>query len=126
MKRRRITLQDIPAHCLPPEERARTARAKPSKYRNVRTTVDGVTFPSKHHARHHQCLQLRKNSGEIEDFIPEVSIPIGGGRRMQLDYLIIPRGTRLVFEDPKGFATREWLLKRDIAQGLYSIEIRMV
>lgn len=86
--------------------------------------MDAITFPSKRQARHYQDLKLRVASGELAGFITEVSIPIGAGRRMRLDALLIPAGTRLVFEDPKGIATEAWLLKKDMAESLYPIEIR--
>ena len=124
--RRRIDIADIPAHCLPPGERARKPRAKRTKFHNVHVTVDAITFPSKRQAKHYQELKLRVATGELAGFIPEVSIPIGGGKRMRVDALLIPAGTKLYFEDPKGIATREWLLKKAIAESLYPIEIKTV
>lgn len=123
---RRFCVKDIPAHCLPPEERTRAPRPKRSKYHNVPVTVDGMRFPSKREACYYEVLKLRVAAGEIEGFIPQVSIPIGGGARMQIDFLIIPKGMRLDFRDPKGFATREWTLKKKIAEGLYPIQITLV
>ena len=38
-----------------------------SKYRNVRTEVDGITFDSKKEARYYQELLLREKAGEVDD-----------------------------------------------------------
>jgi Protein of unknown function (DUF1064) len=40
--------------------------AKQSKYRNVRTVVDGITFDSKREAQHWAELKMRERAGEIE------------------------------------------------------------
>ena len=39
--------------------------AKPSKYRNVKVVVDGMTFDSKREAQYWRELQLRERAGEI-------------------------------------------------------------
>lgn len=41
---------------------------KKSKYRNVKTTVDGITFDSKKEAEYYCKLKLLKQAGEIKDF----------------------------------------------------------
>lgn len=38
-----------------------------SKYRNIKTTVDGITFDSKAEARRYQELQLELAAGEIRN-----------------------------------------------------------
>lgn len=44
-----------------------SATPKPSKYRNVRVEVDGITFDSKREAAYWQELKLREKAGEITD-----------------------------------------------------------
>lgn len=41
--------------------------SKPSKYRNVKTEVDGITFASKLEAKRYGELKLLERAGEIED-----------------------------------------------------------
>ncbi len=43
------------------------AASKPSKYRNVRVEVDGITFDSKREAHRYQELKLMQHSGQIRD-----------------------------------------------------------
>lgn len=55
-----------------PADVARIARkdpqaAKPSKYRSVKTVVDGVTFDSKKEAHRYQELKLMQHAGQIRD-----------------------------------------------------------
>ncbi len=46
--------------------------AKPSKYRNVKTTIDGETFDSKREAMAWVDLKLREKAGEITDIKRQV------------------------------------------------------
>jgi hypothetical protein len=41
------------------------AAPKPSKYRNVKTVIDGITFDSKREAQHWAELKMREKVGEI-------------------------------------------------------------
>ncbi len=41
---------------------------KKSKYRNIKTTVDGIEFDSKKEAEYYCKLKLLKQAGEIKDF----------------------------------------------------------
>lgn len=43
-------------------------KAKKSKYNNVKTTVDGITFDSKKEAEYYCMLKILKQAGEIKDF----------------------------------------------------------
>lgn len=48
------------------------ASAKPSKYRNVKTVVDGRTFDSKREAQFYHDLKLREKAGEIRELACQV------------------------------------------------------
>lgn len=49
---------------------------KPSKYRNVKTVIDGQTFDSKREAQFWQTLKLREKAGEIGDLRRQVPLPL--------------------------------------------------
>ncbi len=49
---------------------------KPSKYRNVKTVVDGITFDSKKEARQYRELEFLKNCGKIRNLRRQVEVPI--------------------------------------------------
>lgn len=40
-----------------------------SKYRNIKTVIDGITFDSKKEAKRYQELMILKQSGDVEEFI---------------------------------------------------------
>ena len=95
-----------------------------SKYRNQRVTVDGIQFDSKHEAKRWQELVLMEKAGVIRDLYRQVriGIEIGGvkvvyesGRQLtyvcDFQYYDVERD-REVIEDAKGFATREYRIKK--------------
>lgn len=55
---------------------APAAGAKPSKYRNVKTIVDGIVFDSKREAQYWAELKLREKAGEISGLERQVSFPL--------------------------------------------------
>jgi hypothetical protein len=126
------SLEQIPDALLPTHLRGqgkRTLAPPPSvrKYRNEPTEACGTKFPSKRQARRWQELLLLQAAGEIKHLMPEVSFPIGGGRRMRIDAHYVRTATgESVWEDTKGYVTSEWKLKRDIAERLYGITIALV
>src|SRR3990167_5299112 len=50
--------------------------SRPSKYRNVATTVDGIRFASKAEARRYTELKLLERAGEIISLRRQVAFPI--------------------------------------------------
>lgn len=50
--------------------------AKPSKYRNVKTVVDGIMFDSKAEAEYWLLLKAREAAGEIHDVRRQVSFSL--------------------------------------------------
>src|SRR6185295_14364812 len=49
---------------------------KPSKYKNVKTEVDGIKFDSKKEAKRWQELKLLEAAGEITDLKRQVKYPL--------------------------------------------------
>lgn len=49
---------------------------KPSKYRNVKTEIDGIVFASKSEAQHYVNLKEMKAKGEVIDFQMQVPFEI--------------------------------------------------
>lgn len=119
---------------------ARITAAKPSKYRAVRTTIDGVTFASKKEASRYAELKLLERAGEISDLVlqPGYDLEVVGGfvkddivviGRYVADFRYIDRRHQAVIvEDVKSPATRtpiyRWKKKHVEAQ--YGIQIREV
>ncbi len=97
---------------------------RPTKYGNVRVEHDGEAFDSK--LEHRVWLRLCASAVAV---IRQVSLPLGGKRRMRPDFLVIhdvlPDG-RFVgeFVDAKGMETEAWTLKAKWLEDKYGIKVR--
>lgn len=132
------SIRDLPPH-LRPAANDPVFDARPSKYRNVPVTVDGLRFPSKAQAARHQELKRQVAYGLILGHVSEVSMRLPGGKRMRLDELVnewvpypclhcgkdnlIPT---LVLEDVKGYVTKEWEVKRAVLEAVLGVKIRLI
>ena len=91
-----------------------------TKYRAVKTKVDGITFDSRHEASVWYLLCLMQRAGKISGLkrqVPFVLVPKGGkvkrARKYIADFTFTEKG-RFVVADAKGVATKEYILKRDV------------
>lgn len=111
-------------------------RKKPSKHRNIKTVVDGITFDSKKEARRYKELMLLLQAGKITnlelqkkyELIPKQRKSNG---KLELacsyvaDFVYIEGGIQVV-EDVKGKATRDYIIKRKLMLKVHGIEIKEV
>jgi hypothetical protein len=117
-----VTAKDIAAKQL--------AKAKPSKYRNRKTTVDGLLFDSAKEAKRWQELVIMCRAGLIANlerqtvlriFVKDVKVC-----DYQADFTYLEQG-QLVVEDVKSPATRKkesYVLKRKLVEAYYQLTIR--
>lgn len=102
-----------------------------NKYSAIKTTVDGITFDSLKEARRYGELKLLEKAGEIRNLKLQVPIMLEGrdgplmtrtGKRMRLTVDFVYEDKRLnwakVFEDPKGKPTRDYEVRRAVAQAM--------
>lgn len=107
-----------------------------NKFGAKATIVDGVRFDSRKEARRWAELQLMERAGEIRNLQRQVAIPLMGrdgplltrtGRRMRLTIDFTYEDKRLgwatVHEDAKGTPTRDYEVRRAVAQAM-GIEVR--
>jgi len=101
--------------------------AKPSKYRNAPTVVDGKRFASKKEANYYLQLKLALAMNQIRGFACQVSIPLPSGkRRMVIDFMVVELDGRVRWVDTKGHATDTWKTKRDELEHALGIKIETV
>ena len=115
-----------------------TAAGKPSKYRNVKSNVAGITFDSKKEAGRFEVLQILQAIGSISDLRLQHRITIvegytkPSGERVRplvyiADFSYIPYGqNERVYEDVKGKRTQEYINKRKMVYEMKGIEIQEV
>jgi len=108
-----------------------------SKYKAVRTVVDGITFASKKEAARYQELKLLERAGEIRDLrlqVPYEIIPKCGNNRAVkyvADFIYKKHydgitDTFETVEDCKGMKTQVYIIKKKLMLWRYGIEIKEV
>lgn len=114
-------------------EAFKAAPVKRSKYRNVLTTVDGITFHSAAEARRYSRLTLLARAKRIDNLQRQVpfELVVSGVKvaRYIADFTydeLLPSGTVSVVEDVKGYVTTEYAMKRALMLACYGITIREI
>ncbi len=102
------------------------AQKEESKWHNVRTTVDGITFASKREADRYAELRLELLAGEISalELQKRYSLDVNGVHICDYvaDFVYKRDGLQIV-EDAKGKATDLYKIKRALMRAVLSIEI---
>lgn len=105
---------------------------RPSKYRNVRTEVDGITFASKAEARRYQELKLLERAGKISGLKLQPRYPLNAedGTKIatyvaDFEYLSEFNG-RTYTEDVKGVETPAFRLKSKLFEAQYGRKIVLI
>lgn len=107
---------------------------KPSKYSAKRTKLDGHTFDSKREANRYAVLKQMQSNGFISDLELQPAFPLemdgvcrvktetGKTMRVTFDFAYTQNGKRVV-EDAKGYKTRDYLVRKAVAEAFYGIKV---
>ena len=107
-----------------------------SKYRNRKTTVDGVTYDSAKEARRGAELRLMERAGLISDLCAQVRYELIPAQKRNgkvaerpvyyiADFVYRENGETVV-EDAKGMRTKDYVIKRKLMLWKYGIQIKEV
>mgnify|MGYP004571626015 FL=1 len=104
-----------------------------SKYRSIKTTVDGITFDSKKEAKRYQELKLLQRANKIKNLRLQVSYVLIDksryGRQIKYiaDFVYYDKELKQeVVQDTKGFRTDVYRLKKRLMAERYGIEIKEI
>ena len=93
-----------------------------SKYRAIKTVVDGITFDSKLEAKRYSELKLLERAGELAglELQPAFPIDINGIKicTYRGDFAYFKDNGRVI-EDCKGFKTPMYRLKKKLVEASY-------
>ncbi|MDX0530767.1 DUF1064 domain-containing protein [Sinorhizobium medicae] len=104
---------------------------RPSKYRNKKTTVDGVKFDSKREAEFYSSLKQLERAGQVYEV--ELQKPYALTVNGQLVctykadfafYDAIQKRNRVV--DIKGVATKDFVIKKKLMRAVFGIDVEVV
>lgn len=111
---------------------------KRNKYRNKKTTIDGITFDSKAEAAYYQHLKFKQKTGEVNSFEMQVSYtlldkfahPATGKTVRAITYkpdfvVTYKNGSRAVL-DVKGVQTTVFKLKAKLFMQRYNLPLVLV
>ena len=97
-----------------------------SKYRNVRTVVDGIKFASKREAKRYLALKLLERAKKISSLRLQQRFPLFVNGDLictyVCDFAYIEGGERII-EDVKGVKTSVYRIKKKLMKACYNIEI---
>ena len=103
------------------------ALTKRSKYGNIKTEVDGITFDSKAEARRYGELKLLEMAEEILGFGRQPSFVLPGNIRYRPDFIVCDKDGNIWVEDVKGVATKEFRIKQKLWEHAFPwLELRVV
>ena len=97
-----------------------------SKYKAVKTVVDGIKFDSKKEARRYSQLKLIEKSGAISELSlqPRFDLIVNDKKCgfYKADFKYIENGKEVI-EDVKGILTPVYRLKKKLVKAIYNIDI---
>lgn len=117
------------------------------KYRNVKTTLDGISFDSRKEANRYAELRILEKAGLIQNLqmqvkyvlIPEQREPdtlgarggVHKGRLIEKECAYIAdfvyeEDGKTVVEDTKGFRTKDYIIKRKLMLNVHGIRIKEI
>lgn len=100
-----------------------------SKYRNVKTTIDGHVFASKREAARYGVLKAAQQAGDISglELQPRYPLVVCGLKVCVYvaDFKYVEDG-EVVIEDSKGVRTQAYIIKRKLMKAIHGIDIREV
>lgn len=108
------------------------------KYRNRKTTVDGITFDSNLEAKRYVELRLMERAHEIKDLRMQVKYELIPSQKLNnrvveravtyvADFVYVDlRSGETVVEDTKGMKTKDYILKRKMMLYFHRIRIKEI
>lgn len=102
-----------------------TGKPKASKYGNVRTVVDGITFDSKREAEHYVALKAMRAAGAVLWFTRQVPFYLPGKTKYVADFVVAFADGRAEVQDVKseGTKTAIYNMKRKQVREIHNVEI---
>lgn len=97
-----------------------------TKYRAVKTVVDGIKFDSKKEAAYYVKLKIDMASGAVKYFLRQVPFHLPGGKRYVCDFMVVDSEGQIEFTDIKGKITPVYALKKSIVEATYPIKIKEI
>lgn len=100
-----------------------------SKYNNIRTQLDGITFDSKVEAERFAFLKLMQRAGEISGLErqPRFKLAVNGEHvtTYVADFRYVDKQGRTIIEDVKGVRTPAFNIKAKLFRAIFGFDITL-
>lgn len=104
-----------------------------SKYRNIKTVVDGITFDSKKEAKRYTELRMMEKAGEIENLEIQFKFNLSINKitvcAYVADFIYDKKNKVNIIEDVKSEITRKnpvYRIKKKLMKAIYDLDIAEV
>ncbi len=100
---------------------------KPNKFHAKQIVVEGITFHSKREATRYGELRVLERAGKIVGLDMQVKYPLVVNGHLIANYFAdftYSENGKFILEDSKGFATKEYKLKKKLLKAIWGYEIR--
>ena len=97
---------------------------KKSKYRAIKTKVDGITFDSRKEADYYCNLKLRLQSGDIRGFCLQPTFVLAPELKYKADFIVFNNDGTTEIIDTKGFKTKEYIAKKKVFESKFDLKIK--
>jgi len=98
-----------------------------SKYKSVRTEVDGIVFDSKREAARYSELCTLVRAGIISDLKLQQTYPLAINGMLvctyRADFTYRDQQGRLIVEDVKGVRTRDYIIKAKLMEAIHGVRV---
>lgn len=98
-------------------------KVKRTKFNNIRTIIDGISFPSKKEGTRYIDLKMLKERGDVESFDMQVTYKFASGIKYILDFLVKWNDGSITHEDVKGVRTPVYIIKKKLMKHEFGIDI---
>ena len=98
-------------------------KAKKSKYRSNKVSVDGHTFDSQKEADYYCDLKIRLQAKEIDGFCLQPIFMLAPGLKYKADFIVFHKDGSHEVIDVKGFKTKEYIAKKKVFEDKYNLKI---
>lgn len=101
-----------------------------TKYRNIKTTYNGIKFDSKKEANYCFELDMRKKAGEVISYEMQVPFQVVLNEKKIckyiLDFMVLLKDGSIEYVDVKGMKTTVYRIKKKLVEAQFNLKIKEV
>ncbi len=101
-------------------------KARTSKYRANKTSIDGHTFDSSKEAEYYCELKNRLKANDIRGFCLQATFILAPGLKYKADFVVFNNDGSQEIIDVKGYKTKEYIAKKKVFEEKFNLKIKEI